>query len=333
MKFWIRIVVAIAVIVVIGVGVWAFFFKESEEVQAYNLSTQLVDFKESLGVKGKLNNLNDLDYYGNEPTDIFVEGGDYVNTIINLRKLCLSKEVINQYDSTGTIIENTYESYYTTDLYVDQIFEYLLPFTKSSRVHSSSLKSLKKSINNYTKSLEELNYSIDSVVDVQKKIDGTNTSFGVLAQQYRSMKDQYEIVLRNASVVIIDMLNYINKSTYSGKFLMDTNTALYDSFARALNACSICKEEEEYLYAGDLYFVVDKINKVNNGDDIYNEKYSEYDFLSAYNVLFRNYQGTIDYVYSTVSVEKKQMSANTNLSKIVETAQPYVVTMLNVLGF
>jgi hypothetical protein len=78
---------------------------------------------------------------------------------------------------------------------------------------------------------------------------------------------------------------------------------------------------------------IDKINKNNAGEEIYSEKYSEYDFLCSYNELFSKYQGALEYVHYCVNADKKQMAANTNLSKIVEKAQDSVVIMLNVFGF
>lgn len=333
MKFWIKIVVAVAVIAVIGLGVWAFGFREKDEVQAYNKTTELIDFKESLGLKEKLINLRKTNYYGNDPSNILDESFEQVKQINSIRDICLDNETIVEYDSTGTIVKVTYESYFTIDKYVDEILEYLIPYTKSNRVHSSSLKNLKKSVNTYIESLELLDSSLDNVVDVQLGIKNDETGYKILKQQYESLKNRYRQCLENSSQVIIDMINFINKSTYSGDLLMDTSTALYDSFARALNACSNCDKEEESLYSGDLYYVVTKINQVNNGESIYSDKYTEYDFLNAYNNLFLKYQGALDYVYSCVNAEKKQMSANTNLSKIVEKAQPSVVIMLNVLGF
>ena len=36
MKFWIKILIAFCIVLVIGFAVWAFFFREKDEVQAYN---------------------------------------------------------------------------------------------------------------------------------------------------------------------------------------------------------------------------------------------------------------------------------------------------------
>ena len=333
MKFWVKIVVAIAVIAVIGLGVWAFAFKEKDEVQAYNKTTELIDYKESLGLKEKLTNLRKLNYYGNEESNVLDDSFDQVKQINNIRKICLNSDTIIEYDLSGTIVKVTYDSYLTTDQYVDEVLEFLIPYTKSNRIHANSLKSLKKSVDQYIDSLELLDESIDNVIKVQSEINNDETSYKILKQQYESFKNRYKNCLNNSSKVITNILNFINKSTYSGKFLMDTNTALYDSFSRALSACTNCESEEESLYFGDLYYVITKINQNKNGEDIYNDEYTEYDFLCAYNKLFLNYSGALDYVYSCVNAEKKQMSANTNLSKIVEKAQPSVVVMLNVLGF
>ena len=64
MKFWVKVVVAVCVILVVAFAVWAFFFREKEEVQAYNKSAEMLDYKESLGLNEKLITLQGLDYYG-----------------------------------------------------------------------------------------------------------------------------------------------------------------------------------------------------------------------------------------------------------------------------
>ena len=60
MKFWVKIVIAFAVVVVLGFGVWAFFFREKDDVVAYNEITEMVDYKQSLSLKTKLDELRSM---------------------------------------------------------------------------------------------------------------------------------------------------------------------------------------------------------------------------------------------------------------------------------
>ena len=119
MKFWIKIVVALCVVVIIVFGVWAFFFREKDTVKAYNQTTQLVDYKESLGVKEKLVKLYYMDYMHDDPTKK-INNTDVINRdILTIRKDCLSVDDIVGYE--GDSESYRYDSYFTTDKTIDAI--------------------------------------------------------------------------------------------------------------------------------------------------------------------------------------------------------------------
>ena len=57
MKTWIKILVAVCVVVIVSISVWAIFFREKDEVQAYSKTAELIDYKQSLAINDKLNEL------------------------------------------------------------------------------------------------------------------------------------------------------------------------------------------------------------------------------------------------------------------------------------
>ena len=61
-KFWVKIIIALMVVLVIGFSVWVFFFREKEDVQAHNRLSELIDYKESLGIEEKMIELRNLNY-------------------------------------------------------------------------------------------------------------------------------------------------------------------------------------------------------------------------------------------------------------------------------
>ena len=94
MKFWIRVVVAVAVILVAVFAVWAFFFREKEEVQAYNKTAELIDYKESIGFKEKLVDLRLMNYYNDDKSKPIGDTSSSEQSIQNMRTLLLSLENI-----------------------------------------------------------------------------------------------------------------------------------------------------------------------------------------------------------------------------------------------
>lgn len=331
MKFWIRFSVSLAVVLVIGFSVWFFAFREKSEVQAYNRTSELVDYKESLAIKDDLVELNSMNYYGGESANVIDSSTQVGKEIYRLRALTVGGDKIVAEGTSGT--GYTYESYRITDLMVDDILEYLLPYTKASSVKSKSLSKLKKSINSYIDSLKELNSTVDELMAFQNSMEGNDASFDALRGRYRSFSSKYRSSLNNASNLIMSLMDFIDISVYGDNIVLDEHMALFDAFARALAQSTSVDVNQENDYFNDVYVVMQRIEEVNDGDDIYSERYSEYDFLSSYNELFNNHKDALQYIFSCKNLQKKQMAGGKELSNISKTAQNYVIAVLNVLGY
>ena len=76
---------ALSVVVIVAFGVWAFFFREKDEVLAYNRTCEIVDYKESLGTKEKISDLQDLNYIGKDSGKVITASNDTNKEILNLR--------------------------------------------------------------------------------------------------------------------------------------------------------------------------------------------------------------------------------------------------------
>lgn len=334
MKVWVRVVVTISVIIVLGFTVWAFFFREKDEVQAYNKTSELIDYRESLGIEDLFNQLEKLNYCGGETSNIINSESDAGKSIYSLRELILSSEdIIN---STSGATEFAYDSYRTLDDYVGQILEYLLPFTKSDRVHTKSLSDLKKNIKSYIESLQDMKVSINGVMDFQNRIDGSDLE--ALNGRYLALRTKYRTNLEISSKLILSMLDFIDKSVYSDNFYFDTNVAMIDAFARSLRKSTIVTIDQEDDYLIDVYVVTCRFKDLKNGVSIFNEEFTEYKFTSSYNLLFNSYMSELVKVFDSKNQAKKQMTAGTNvsntaLSNIQVGAQEAVVVVLNVLGY
>ena len=156
MKFWLKIVVAFSVIVVLGFGVWAFFFREKDEVVAYNSISEFVDYKESLNVREDLEKLQSFDYLIKEEQHIPFDGSNnHVKKIVSLRETTMSKELINYYDDGGNLT-CTYDSYMVLEDLCDDMIGYLLPYLKYTNAKDNDLRNLKSSINDCIKYLKQL---------------------------------------------------------------------------------------------------------------------------------------------------------------------------------
>lgn len=328
MKFWIRVLVAVAVILVAVFAVWAFFFREKDEVQAYNKTAELIDYKESIGFKEKLIDLRLMNYYHNDKSLLIGNTSSSEQTIQKHREVLLSLDYID----VGTDLEMP--SYFVADVYLDNIIADLLPYTISNKSQSGALKQVKNSIEDYLNKLKAANTVLTELVDFQKQIEGTSVEVDVLAKFYDNFSNKYRESLSAGGQVAISIMNYIDKCVFGDGMLLDVNFALSDAYARALVASKNCDKNQESRYASDLLKIMNVIDSVAVGNDIYTEK-TQYEFLQAYTKLFNDYAGELDDVYASVDSEKQKMAAGDegSLSKILQDARGYISTILVVLGF
>ena len=328
MKFWVKVLVAISAIVVITFSIWAFFFKESDEVQAYNSVSEMVDYEQSLVLDSKLSKLNSMNYLKDNVENVIGNDTEVKNQIHLYRKLCMSKSVIEDYG------ENKFYSYIVLDDFVDETIAYYMPYLQTDNVNNKSLKALKNDVDDYIKSLKNLNESIDKVVEYQKAIDGSDVEYEILQGYYKTFYEKYRASINGGAKVLISMMDFIDKSVYSDNIKVDLVSALNDAFARSLNISTSVEVLLEPDYSNDVRIILDKIEQVKNEVNIFFEKeYSEYDFLTSYNKLFNNYKDTLNYVYGCKISEKQQMAEGLSLSNVLENAQSSVICVLNVIGF
>lgn len=334
MKFWIKIVVALSIVVVIGFAVWAFFFREKDEVVAYNATAELVDYKASLGIKECLVDLDKNNYWGTDKNNIITDASTAGKEILQIRKIVLGADVIESTDNNGVVLYS-YDTYFVLDNYVDDIIEYYMPYMKdTASVSGNTAKQVKNAINDYITSLKDLSTTLDVLISAQKQIDGSDPiALEVLKGHYNSLRLKYRNNLNSASNVITSITNYVSASVYKNNFKFDTISALYDCFARRLNKSTSAELIMEIEYAHGLHFIVDKIDKRKNDADIYTTEFTEYDFLVGFNELFSSYSNILNYVFSSSHLEMSQMADKNGLSQVPENAQEKVVTMLNVIGF
>ena len=327
MKFWVKIIIAVGIVLVIGLGVWAFWFREKDEVQAYNRTAELIDYKQSLGIREKLVELRNTNYVHNESDKLIGNETDIEKSIHNFRDLCLSENIIT---STG---DNSHYSYFVMEKYVDELLEYYLPYTKSDKSKSKPLKALKNDIESYIRSLKDFNETLDEILDYQKRIEGNSTELEILKGYYDNMHGKYRTSLSRASDVLLSMVDYIDVCIYSDNIKLDVTFALNDAFIRSLKSATTIESILEINYAHDVKLVMDIIEKYNSNETIFNEVYSEYDFVLSYNKLYNDYKSALNYIFSCKNLEKQQMAEGVSLSQVVEGAQDHVVVALNVLGF
>lgn len=328
MKNWIRIVVAFCIVLVIGFTVWAFCFREKDEVQAYNRISELVDYKESLGIKEKLTTLNKMNYVSGDKDKVIDDTLEAGKSINEYRQICLSDDKI-----VGGEGSFTYSSYRVLDQYVDMIIEYYLPYTKASNVNSSSLSNLKKSIKNYISRLKDLNITLNELIKFQNNIEGTEADLAGLSGRYNTLRLKYRETLNDSSKVLINLVEYVDASVYSGNLIVDTQTALFDALARTLNVSTSVQLVLENDYAHDTNIVLLRIDEYMKGESIYTEEYSEYNFLTSYNEMFNNYRKDLNYIFSCKNGLKKQMAAGTINSMVSSDAHEFVKVIFNVLGY
>jgi hypothetical protein len=247
--------------------------------------------------------------------------------ILEIRGIILNDGLILGYG------ENQFHSYLTMEEELDDIIEYYLPYTRGDKVKTKTLNALKGSIKDYIRALKKMNEKIDNVVGYQTAIEGSDVELEILRGYYQQLKAQYRMTLTYETEVVIDIMDYVDKSIYGDNFLIDTKSALFDAFTRAVNTSTSVDEKLESDYANDARIIMDRISDIEKNKSIFTAQYDEYSFLQSYNKLYNNYADTLDYVFDCKNLEKAQMSAGMSLGNVLENAQPSVINVLNVLGF
>jgi len=327
LKTWIKIIVTICVILIISFAIWAFFLREKDEVQAYHKTSELIDFKQSLSLDEKFYNLKAMNYINNNNEKVISKDSVNGSEILEIRRLIISDDVIDGYG------DNEFLSYVVVDQYLDDAFAYYMPYTNGNKVKTKSLTNLKNNINEYIKSLRMLNEKFDNLYNYQIAIEGSDVEMTILLGYYQQLQSQYRLCLTRGSDVLKSMMSYIDISLCNDNLLIETKSALYDSFARALRVSSSVELKLEPDYANDLKLIIDRIDKIAEGQNIFNESFSEYDFINSYNQLYNNYSKTLDYIFSCKTLEKRQMADGKSLGNILEGAQEFTIVILNVLGY
>jgi hypothetical protein len=331
MKFWIKILIAFCIVLVIGFAVWAFFFREKDEVVAYNQISELVEYKESTALRVKLDKLEKMNYLKNEASNVISGDSETVKEIIDIRNRCLSKEDISVYDAENTYLFE-YSSYYTIDEYTNNFIEYLLPYMDNIEGSGSLLRKLKSSKKDYISSLKKTNEAIDLVVECQTTISGSSIEYDVLLGKYRSLAIELRSLLNNSANVMNNMLAYY-KSAKGGDIYTSTYVSLNDAFVRTLFTMTSVEKIYELDYANDLNYITTKIDKYKNNENIFTTEFTELNFLNAYRNLFNENADVLNDVFSKKYILKKQMADNQNLSEVPEKLHHNVVVILNVLGY
>lgn len=331
MKFWMKILVAFCVVLVVAFTVWAFFFREKDEVVAYNEISELLEYKESTGFRVKLDKIGKMNYLNNDSSIIISGESETISEIIKLRNKNLSKQHISVFDVDDTLLFE-YNSYYMVDEYCDEFVEYMLPNLNNIEGSSSTLKKLKKAKKEYVSALQETMEALDLVLECQTSITGTSIEYDVLLGKYNSFSFEFRNLLNKYSDVMSYILSYY-KSAKGGEILTNSYVSLNDAFARTLDTMTSVELISELDYANDLYYVSTKIDKVNNDESIFSGEFTELNYLNAYNDLFNEHSDVLDKVFAKKYIEKKQMADNQNLSEIPENLHHNVMIILNILGY
>ncbi len=327
MKTWVKIVVAVCVVIIACFAIWAIFFKEKDEVQAYSKTSELIDYKQSLGLSERLEDLDKMNFLKNDASKPIPSSSSAGSEIIEIRRIMLSSGLVLGYG------DNQFFSYVEMEKYVDEILEYYLPYTKGDRVKTKSLNDLKESINDYIRSLKKVDEKLDNVINQQTMINGSDVELEVLLGYYQQLRSEYRKSLTYSAQVVQNVMSYVDKSIYDDKMLVDTKTALYDAFARALETSTSVEVKLEPDYANDVRIIINRIQDVKANNSIFTETYDEYLFLQSYNTLYNNYSDTLSYIFNCKNLEKEQMAAGMSLGNVLEKAQKPVINVLNVLGF
>lgn len=332
MKFWIKIIVAFSIVLVAGFATWAFFFKEKNDVVAFNRVSELIEYKESINLNGKLEDLDKLTYLNNDTSIALDFSSDTGTNIEKIRKDILSNEKIEVLDNDNNIVL-TYNSYILIDKYVNDFMTYMLPYVNNIEGTGSLLRKIKSSTKDYISLLKETNKSIDFVIEFQNSIKGeTTTEYDILYGKYNDLYLDFRALLNVSSNLMTQLIEYY-KSSSDNEILTTTYLSLNDAFARTLNAMTSVERVIELDYSNDLYLISDKIDKHNAGESIFNNEYTELNYLNSYSKLLNNNIDILNKVFNKKYIEKKQMADGENLSEIPENIQLNVTQILNVLGF
>ncbi len=333
MKFWVKIVVALSIVVVAVFGVWAFFFKENDEKIAYNRVCELVDYKQSLGIKERLVDLYNYDYYGTDKSNALPTDSDDGKKVADIRKDCLNANYILKGDTLA------YGSYRMYDERVDEILEYILPYLNGSKTSSKPRKAVTKAVSSYIDSLKSVSEAMDMVLDTHKEMDGSPASVTVLAGNYGEFRTRYRNALKCASVVITSSVDYINSCVFDGEMKLDSKFAMSDAFAIALNETMSVESIREFDFSYDTYKIYSTLDAYNANIGLFDYGnanyvgYSEFEFLSAYNDMLWSHRDTLNTILTNPFSIKSAMAEGNELSGIAEATQNNVIIILNVLGF
>ena len=332
MKMWVRIVIALSVVVVVGFVLWAFFFREKDEVVAYNAMTEMVEYQESIGLKERLIELNSMNYLNNDKSALISAENTYGADILEIREMCLTPEVIYKYNEHG-IVDAIYDSYYTYDLMTKEVFKDILPYLNGNKTNRKAQKTLTKSINNYINTLKRVSADLDLILENQAKTTGEGSSYAQLKGNYTSFKSNYREMLGYDGQIITSSINYINQAVYNNNFKADTSFALYDCFGRSLVSFEESNIHQEIYFSNNIHIISEKIGKVEADQSIYSEKYTELDFLQSYNLLLIEHNNVLNDVFDEQFYKICEMADGNSLSGIVDEAKSPLVKVLNVLGF
>lgn len=330
MKFWIKLLIGFLIVIVICFGIWAFFFKEDDEVKAYNRVCEYIDYKESLGLKEKILEVKALNYIGEEPSNIITDDTYTKKEIIRIRNWVMSSDIINTYDDVGTVT-CYFDSYLVIEDTINKTMIELLPYLNNKIISTGILKSIDKNVNQCIAKAKDLGQTIQILKNCQGSIDGEGISYEVLLGNYNSFSSEYRELLRSSADLLLDMISCVKY--HFGEVKCDTNFALIDSFARSLKVSMTVETKVEAFYLHDLHLVTEKLEKNKSNQNIFSDEFTEYDFLMSYNKLFNNYQNVLNQTFAKHNIEKKKIAKGENLSDVVTDAQQSLITTLNILGY
>lgn len=326
MKFWIRILIALGVVIVIAFGIWAFAFRESDEVQAFNKSAELIDYKQSLALDSRLEALSNMNYISGNAESTITGDSDDKNNINRYRTICLSQESV--------VVEEgvEYNSYMTIDNNVDKYLELYLPYLDSSKSKSKPRKQVKNAIDDYRTSLKTLSKELDNVTTYQVNMTDSSAEYSMLNEHYRNFYNAYRKSLNKASDVLLAMVEYIDICCYGDSIRIDAEFAMGDAYARLLNTTTKAKEIDEIKYLCDVKILIDTMGRFEDDQNIYIDQ-TEYEFLSSYNRLYNDKKSVLTKIFECDKEKRQQMAEGQSISDIEQSAHTDVINVLNVLGY
>ena len=284
-----------------------------------------------MGLDAKIKDIKARTYIGEDATKVITATDETNKDILSLREIMFSSSIITTSDEGG-VVTCYFDSYSVMESNLDEIMVSLIPYLKNISTTDGLNKTLKSKINEYIKHLKDFNSAMDNLVTCQKAISGQEMEMVVLQGNYSNLKIKYRRCLNSGANVVINMLNII-KSNYK-TILFDTKLSLIDCYVRSLYVSSSEGNlKTEPFYAHDLHLVLDKLNKVKNGTNIFDDTFTEVGYLNSYNNLINNYLSDYTKALSKTNFSKKEMADNRDLSDIRIDAQSSLVYVLNVLGF